>query len=163
MHLYETKRTCRRIAMPTRIFESSTSSNELSFAIFPAETRSCLKLTSALYDSMIVVEEWISWKIFQCKRVTREKYLSGRRERGRWNCNTSNLVPRVCLFAGYVGAWLWGNRIEIVIWLAAAIINAADTINACFLRELRVDIREEKIINVYQIWNAKSNNINRRI
>ena len=39
----------------------------------------------------------------------------------------------------------------------------ADTINACFLRELRVDIREERIINVYQIWNAKSNNINRRI
>jgi hypothetical protein len=36
-------------------------------------------------------------------------------------------------------------------------------INACFLRELRVDIREERIINVYQIWNAKSNNINRRI
>ena len=75
MHLYQTKRTCRRIAMPTRIFESSTSSNELSFAIFPAETRSCLKLTSALYHSMIVVEEWICWKIFQCKRVMREKYL----------------------------------------------------------------------------------------
>ena len=54
---------------------SSTSSNELSFAIFPAETRSCLKLTSALYHSMIVVEEWICWKIFQCKRVMREKYL----------------------------------------------------------------------------------------
>ena len=36
-------------------------------------------------------------------------------------------------------------------------------INACFLRELRVVIREERIINVYQIWNAKSNNINRRI
>jgi hypothetical protein len=36
-------------------------------------------------------------------------------------------------------------------------------INACFFRELRVDIREERIINVYQIWNAKSNNINRRI
>ena len=36
-------------------------------------------------------------------------------------------------------------------------------INACFLRELRVDIREERIINAYQIWNAKSNNINRRI
>ena len=32
-------------------------------------------------------------------------------------------------------------------------------INACFLRELRVDMREERIINVYQIWNAKSNNI----
>jgi hypothetical protein len=32
-----------------------------------------------------------------------------------------------------------------------------------FLRELRVDIRVERIINVYQIWNAKSNNINRRI
>ena len=61
--------------MATRIFESSTSSNELSFAIFPAETRSCLKLTSALYHSMIVVEEWICWKIFQCKRVMREKYL----------------------------------------------------------------------------------------
>jgi hypothetical protein len=61
--------------MPTRIFESSTSSNELSFAIFPAETRSCLELTSALHDSMIVVEEWICWKIFQCKRVMREKYL----------------------------------------------------------------------------------------
>jgi hypothetical protein len=42
-------------------------------------------------------------------------------------------------------------------------INAVDTINARFLRELRVDIREERIINVYQIWNAKSNNINRRI
>jgi hypothetical protein len=26
-----------------------------------------------------------------------------------------NLVPRVFLFAGYVVAWLWGNRIEIVI------------------------------------------------
>jgi hypothetical protein len=78
-----------------------------------------------------------------------------------WLC--ANLVSRLCLFAGYVVAWLWGNRIEIVIWLAAAIINAADTINACFLRELRVDIREERIINVYQIWNAKSNNINRRI
>jgi hypothetical protein len=36
-------------------------------------------------------------------------------------------------------------------------------INACFLRELRGNIREERIINVYQIWNAKSNNINRRI
>ena len=36
-------------------------------------------------------------------------------------------------------------------------------INACFFRELRVDIREERLINVYQIWNAKSNNINRRI
>ena len=36
-------------------------------------------------------------------------------------------------------------------------------INACFLRELPVDIREERTINVYQIWNAKSNNINRRI
>jgi hypothetical protein len=68
----------------------------------------------------------------------------------------SNLVPRVCLLAGYVVAWLWGNRIEIVIWLAAAIINAADTINACFFRELRVDIREDGIINVYQIWNAFS-------
>jgi hypothetical protein len=33
--------------------------HELSSAIFPAETRSCLKLTSALYHSMIVVEEWI--------------------------------------------------------------------------------------------------------
>ncbi len=75
MHLYQTKRTCRRIPMPTRIFESSTSSNELSFAIFPAETRSCLKLTSALYHYMIVVEEWICWKIFQCKRVMREKDL----------------------------------------------------------------------------------------
>jgi hypothetical protein len=53
----------------------STSSNELSFAIFAAETRSCLKLTSALYLSMIVVEEWICWKIFQCKHVMREKYL----------------------------------------------------------------------------------------
>ncbi len=61
--------------MATRIFESRTSSNELSFAIFPAETRSCLKLTSALCHSMIVVEEWICWKIFQCKRVMREKYL----------------------------------------------------------------------------------------
>ena len=61
--------------MPTRIFESSTSPNELSFAIFPAENRSCLKLTSALYHSMIVVEEWFCWKIFQCKRVMREKYL----------------------------------------------------------------------------------------
>ena len=61
--------------MATRILEFSTSSNELSFAIFPAETRSCLKLTSALYHSMIVVEEWICWKIFQCKRVMREKYL----------------------------------------------------------------------------------------
>ncbi len=62
--------------MATRIFESSTSSNELSFAIFPAEARSCLKLTSALYHSMIVVEEWINcWKIFQCKRVMCEKYL----------------------------------------------------------------------------------------
>ena len=40
-----------------------------------AETRSCLKLTRALYHSMIVVEEWICWKIFQCKRVMREKYL----------------------------------------------------------------------------------------
>ncbi len=75
MHLYQSKRTCRRIPMPTWIFESSTSSNELSFAIFPAETRSCLKLTSALYHYMIVVEEWICWKIFQCKRVMREKYL----------------------------------------------------------------------------------------
>ena len=36
-------------------------------------------------------------------------------------------------------------------------------INACFLRELRGNIREERIINVYLIWNAKSNNINRRI
>jgi hypothetical protein len=61
--------------MPTRIFESSTISNELSFAIFPAETRSCLKLASALHHSMIVVEEWICWKIFQCKRVMWEKYL----------------------------------------------------------------------------------------
>jgi hypothetical protein len=61
--------------MPTRIFESSTSSNALSFAIFPAETRSCLKLTSALHHSMIVVEESICWKIFQCKRVMREKDL----------------------------------------------------------------------------------------
>jgi hypothetical protein len=48
----------------------------------------------------------------------------------------SNLVPRVCLFAGYVVAWLWGNRIEIVIWLAAVIINAADTINACFFARI---------------------------
>ncbi len=48
---------------------------ELSSAIFPAETRSCFKLTSALYHSMIVVEEWICWKIFQCKRVMCEKYL----------------------------------------------------------------------------------------
>jgi hypothetical protein len=36
-------------------------------------------------------------------------------------------------------------------------------INACFLRELRGNIREVRIINVYQIWNAKSNNINRRM
>ena len=35
--------------------------------------------------------------------------------------------------------------------------------NACFLRELRGNIREERLINVYQIWNAKSNNIIRRI
>jgi hypothetical protein len=41
-----------------------------------------------------------------------------------------NLVPRVCLFAGYVVAWLWGNRIEI--WLAAAIINVADTLMRVF-------------------------------
>jgi hypothetical protein len=44
----------------------------------------------------------------------------------------ANLVPRVCLFAGYVVAWLWGNRIEIVIWLAAAIINVADTLMRVF-------------------------------
>jgi hypothetical protein len=25
-----------------------------------------------------------------------------------------NLVPRVCLFAGYVVAWLWGNRIYFI-------------------------------------------------
>jgi hypothetical protein len=43
-----------------------------------------------------------------------------------------NLVPRVYLFAGYVVAWLWGNRIEIVIWLAAAIINVADTLMRVF-------------------------------
>jgi hypothetical protein len=44
----------------------------------------------------------------------------------------NNLVPRVCLFAGYVVAWLWGNRIEIVIWLAAGIINVADTLMRVF-------------------------------
>jgi hypothetical protein len=59
--------------MPTRIFVSSTS---FFFAIFPAETRSCSKLTSALYHFMIVVEEWFCWKIFQCKRVMREKDFS---------------------------------------------------------------------------------------
>ncbi len=53
--------------MPARIFESSTSSNELSFAILPAETR--------IYHYMIVIEEWICWKIFQCKRVMPEKDL----------------------------------------------------------------------------------------
>jgi hypothetical protein len=26
----------------------------------------------------------------------------------------TNLVPRVCLFAGYVVAWLWGNRIYFI-------------------------------------------------
>jgi hypothetical protein len=47
--------------------------------------------------------------------------------------------------------------------LAAAIFNAAETINACFLRELRVDIREERIINVYQIkqYKIEGYNINR--
>jgi hypothetical protein len=57
-----------------------------------------------------------------------------------------NLVPRVCLFAGYVVAWLCGNRIEIVTWLAAAIINVADTLMRVFCenyawRELSMFIR----------------------
>jgi hypothetical protein len=53
MHLYHTKRTSRletSNAHPYFLVE-----HELSSAIFPAETRSCLKLTSALYHSMIVV------------------------------------------------------------------------------------------------------------
>jgi hypothetical protein len=36
-------------------------------------------------------------------------------------------------------------------------------INVCFFERIARGIREERIINVYQIWNAKSNNINRRI
>jgi hypothetical protein len=53
MHLYQTKRTSRletSNAHPYFLVE-----HELSSAIFPAETRSCLKLKSALYHSMIVV------------------------------------------------------------------------------------------------------------
>jgi hypothetical protein len=44
--------------------------------------------------------------------------------------------------------------------IGCRVTNVADTLMRVFLRELRVEIREERIINVYQIWNAKSNNIN---
>jgi hypothetical protein len=55
----------------------------------------------------------------------------------------NNLVPRVCLSAGYVVAWLWGNRIEIVIWLAVAIINVADTLMRVFCESTRKHTRRE--------------------
>jgi hypothetical protein len=44
-------------------------------------------------------------------------------------------------------ACVLGNRNEIVICLAAVIINPADTLMRVFPPELRVDIREERIIN----------------
>jgi hypothetical protein len=55
----------------------------------------------------------------------------------------SNLVPRVCLFAGYVVAWLWGNRIEIVIWLANTIINVAYILMQFFARIRRGHTRRD--------------------
>jgi hypothetical protein len=51
--------------------------HELSSAIFLAETRSYLKLTSALYHFKIwLYEELIFWEVFQCKRVMRVYFLS---------------------------------------------------------------------------------------
>ena len=67
--LYQTKQTVMKVfntALPDL-------SHWLCFAIFPAKTTSCLKITSALYHFVICVDECLSGRrIFRSKRVTRE-------------------------------------------------------------------------------------------
>jgi hypothetical protein len=51
---YETKRTVMKVLMPVRIFDSNSG------CVFPAKTTSCLKITTALYHFVIVVDECLS-------------------------------------------------------------------------------------------------------